>query len=174
MNIFYLHENPTLSAKAMTNKHIVKMIIEAAQLLSTAHRVLDGYPVKKGRWTTYLLEDKQRNDTLYKSTHYNHPCAVWVRESFENYYWLYKHFLALCQEYRNRYGKIHESENKLGHILRRYPESMKKKKFTPPALAMPEEYKVEGDPVQSYRNYYEAEKLKNPEDIQRYKEVLGL
>lgn len=173
MNIFYLHENPVISAQAMTDKHILKMITETSQLLSTAHRVLDGHPVKNGRWTTYILDD-ERNDVLYRSTHYNHPCAIWARESFGNYYWLYNHFLALCQEYRNRYGKIHETEHRLGHALKRYPNSMKKKEFTPPALVMPEKYKVERNPVQSYRNYYEAEELKKLEDIQRYKEVLGL
>jgi hypothetical protein len=173
MNIFYLHENPVISARAMTNKHIVKMVVESAQLLSTAHRVLDGVPEKNGRWTTYRLTDTLREDVLYKSTYFNHPCAVWARESQDNYYWLYQHFLALCQEYRNRYGKIHEIEHKLGHTLKRYPDNLRKRGFTHPALAIPDQYKVDSY-VQSYRNYYEAEKLKNPEDIQRYKEVLGL
>lgn len=173
MNIFYLNENPVISARAMTNKHIIKMVIESVQLLSTAHRVLDGVPEKNGRWTSYKLRDPIREETLYKSTHFNHPCAIWVRESQDNYYWLYQHFLALCQEYRNRYGKIHEAEHKLGHALKRYPDNLRKRGFTYPALSMPDQYKVDSY-VQSYRNYYEAEELKNPEDIQRYKEVLGL
>lgn len=173
MNIFYLHEDPTISARAVMNKHVNKMIIESAQLLSTAHRVLDGYPEKNGRWTSYKLRDPIREEILYKSTHFNHPSAVWVRESQDNYYWLYSHFLALCQEYRNRYGKIHETEHKLGHALKKYPDSLRKRGFTYPALVMPDQYKVESY-VQSYRNYYEAEKLKNSEDIQRYREVLGL
>jgi hypothetical protein len=173
MNIFCLHEDPTISARAMTNKHVIVMVKESAQLLSTAHRVLDGYSEKNGRWTSYRLRDPIREETLYKSTHFNHPCAIWVRESQDNYYWLYQHFLALCQEYRNRYGKIHEAEHKLGHALKRYPDNLRKRGFTYPALVMPDQYKVESY-VQSYRNYYEAEKLKNSEDIQRYREVLGL
>ena len=173
MNIFYLHEDPTISARAMTNKHVIVMVKESAQLLSTAHRVLDGYSEKNGRWTSYRLRDPIREETLYKSTHFNHPCAIWVRESQDNYYWLYQHFLALCQEYRNRYGKIHEAEHKLGHALKRYPDNLRKRGFTYPALSMPDQYKVDSY-IQSYRNYYEAEELKNSEDIQRYREVLGL
>ncbi len=173
MNIFYLHEDPTISARAMTNKHVIVIVKESAQLLSTAHRVLDGYSEKNGRWTSYRLRDPIREETLYKSTHFNHPCAIWVRESQDNYYWLYQHFLALCQEYRNRYGKIHEAEHKLGHALKRYPDNLRKRGFTYPALSMPDQYKVDSY-IQSYRNYYEAEELKNSEDIQRYREVLGL
>lgn len=174
MNIFYLHNDPVIAAKAMTNSHVVKMILESAQMLSIAHRVLDGHLEKNGRWTSYKLRDPIREEILYKSTHFNHPCSVWARESQDNYSWLYRHFLALCQEYRNRYGKIHETEKKLGNVLDRYPNNLTTRGFTSPALAMPEEFKVEDDPVQSYRKYYEAEKLKKEEDVLRYKEILGL
>ena len=173
MNIFYLHSNPVVSARAMTNKHVIKMLLESSQILSTAHRVLDGHPVKIGRGVSYKLDNSVLEETLYKSTHHNHPCSVWARETQDNYAWLYSHFLALCQEYRNRYGKIHETEHKLGHALKRYPDNLRKRGFTYPALAMPDQYKVDSY-IQSYRNYYEAEKLKNSEDIQRYREVLGL
>jgi hypothetical protein len=89
MNIFYIHENPTISAKAMSNKHVVKMILESAQLLSTAHHILD----------------KSTSSELYKPTHKNHPSAIWVRQSYKNYQWLYNHFISLCEEYTKRYNK---------------------------------------------------------------------
>jgi hypothetical protein len=42
MNIFVLDTNPAKAAKYHNNKHCVKMILETAQLLSTAHRIIDG------------------------------------------------------------------------------------------------------------------------------------
>ena len=42
MNIFYLDKNPNTAAKMMCDKHIIKMILESAQMLCTAKRVLDG------------------------------------------------------------------------------------------------------------------------------------
>ena len=45
MNLFYLHDNPKDCANMHVDKHCVKMILEYAQLLSTAHRVLDGNQV---------------------------------------------------------------------------------------------------------------------------------
>lgn len=173
MNIFFLDEDPVLCAQAMTGTHVVKMILESAQLLCTAHRVLDGFPFKeKGRQVTYLMVDETSEGIFYKSTHPSHPCAVWVRESDENYRWLYRHFLALCQEYTSRYNKIHKTEEKLGVLLQTLPSNIGKGIFTSPAVVMPRQYMVEGDVPRSYRNYYEAEKLKREEDVLRYREVL--
>lgn len=160
MNIFYLHSDPTIAAKAMTNKHVVKMIIESAQLLSTAHHILDG-------------DDANFKDLLYKPTHKNHPSAIWVRESIQNYHWLYMHFLALCVEYSFRYdNKLHATYNKLGDILVHLPKNLNKFGFTQPPCAMPDQYKVENDSVASYRNYYQGEKLKTEEDKSRFKKIL--
>ena len=90
MNIFYIDESPVQAARWMVDKHVVKMILESAQLLSTAHRVLDGMEVivvnpdtnRKGkRW---ILPDA-REGKLYKATHMNHQSAIWCRESIQNY-----------------------------------------------------------------------------------------
>lgn len=155
MNIFYLHQDAQTAAQAMTNKHVIKMILESAQLLSTAHHVLDGD----------LARDK---DLLYKPTHRNHPSAVWVRQSGEHYLWLYKHFLYLCEEYTNRYGKTHATFTKLAYTLSHMPHNIPYVGFTQPPCAMPDQYKVVNDSVASYRNYYVAEKLKIDEDIARF------
>jgi len=162
MNIFYLHSNSTIAARAMTNKHVVKMILESAQLLCTAHRVSD--------------EAVEINGVkLYKSTHRNHPSAKWVRESMANYEWLYDHFLALSIEYYIRFGRLHLTYQTLGNVLGYSPINIDRKApFTAPPCAMPEQYCIPSDAVNSYRRYYEAEKLKYDDDIARYKLILGV
>jgi len=53
MNIFYLDKDPIVAAEMSCDKHVCKMIIESAQMLSTAHRMIDGTQytgkTKKGR-----------------------------------------------------------------------------------------------------------------------------
>lgn len=155
MNIFFIHENPVLSAKAMTDKHIVKMIIESAQLMSTAHNLLDG------------------ESNLYRTTHKNHPSAIWTRTSAYNYMWLYRHFIALCEEYARRYNRTHLTYTKLHRALRYPPKNILIKNFTNPPQAMPDIYKSL-DTVTAYRNYYTAEKLHKQSDIDRYNLIIGL
>lgn len=155
MNIFYLDSNPKIAAQAMTNKHVVKMILESAQLLSTAHHLIDG-------------DQATDKDLLYKPTHHNHPSAVWVRQSALHYLWLYEHFMALCNEYTERYGKIHATFTKLAMPLANFPKNIVYVDFVQPPCAMPDQYKVSNDSVTSYRNYYIGEKLKLDSDINRF------
>lgn len=157
MNIFYLDSNVTKCAEYHNDKHVVKMILEYAQLLSTAHRVLDGKEYidassgrKIKRWR---LEDTSLEAQLYKATHINHPSAVWVRQSNNNYTWLMCLFQSLLMEYAHRYGKMH-SCNRLVYWLRKPPVNIPVGYLTQPTPAMPDEYKVQGDSLQSYRNYY--------------------
>ena len=100
MNIFYLDRDPVIAAQMMCDKHVVKMILESAQMLSTAHRVLDGdeYANKMG---------------LYKMAHKNHPSTIWVRSSERIIEWLWEHYVALMDEYTYRYGKTHATERML-------------------------------------------------------------
>jgi hypothetical protein len=162
MNIFYLHKDPKTCAEMHVDKHCVKMILEYAQLLSTAHRVLDGVLTtdrggKSGRQrTTYILPDN-RDSLLYRATHINHPSAVWVRKSDANYAWLYRMFGALMDEYSYRYGKTHACE-RLADALSYRPKNIPKGEFTEPTPAMPDHYKVAGDSIQSYKNYYLGDK----------------
>ena len=157
MNIFYLDHDVSNCAMMHNDKHCVKMILEYAQLLSTAHRVLDGTQSiglsKTGRkQTRYVLPDG-RESLLYSATHINHPSAVWVRQSDANYAWLYRLFGALMDEYTHRYGKIHSSE-RLSHALSYRPKNIPVGPFTEPTPAMPDEVKIPGDSIASYRNYY--------------------
>ena len=164
MNIFYLDSNPRTCAAMHNDKHVVKMILEYAQLLSTAHRVLDGTQSvglsKTGRkQTRYVLPD-DRDSVLYTATHINHPSAVWVRHCEQNYRWLFTLFCELLTEYTHRYGKVHACD-RLVTALGRPPKSIDMDKpFTEPTPAMPDDYKVSGDSVTSYRNYYLNDKVK--------------
>ena len=161
MNIFYLHEDPIQNAKWHIDKHIVKMPIEYAQLMSTAHRLLDGemYLGKTAigrnikRWR---LHD-EREDILYKASHINHPSAIWVRESIENYFEMYKLYMAVLAEFTYRYGKIHGS-SKPSIALIRPPKNIPMVKGTQLPQCMPEICKVKNNPILAYRNYYIVEK----------------
>ena len=176
MNIFFIHADPVISAKAMTNKHVVKMILESAQMLSTAHLILDGVQKtglsKSGR--KQVQYDHPLKDSLYKATHSNHPSSVWCRATSANYQWLYNHFIALCNEYTDRYGKIHITEIKLAKILSNTPTNIHTAGLSEMPQAMDDVYKVHGDSVAGYRKYYEATKLKLQVDIERYENVLNV
>lgn len=141
MNIFYLDHDSKLASQAMCNKHVVKQVLESAQLLCTSHHVCC---------------DTELPDFLYKKTHINHPCTKWVRECSANYAWLAYHAISLCQEYTYRYGKIHKSQPIIEWCLDNFPD-VPIGFGTPPAQAMPDEYK-DSDPVKAYRNYYTQHK----------------
>jgi Pyrimidine dimer DNA glycosylase len=163
MNIFAIDKDPIQSAQWMVDKHVVKMILETAQLLSTAHRLLDGTQyidkTKTGRNVKRWRLPDERETVLYSATHINHPSAVWCRETSDNYKWLYRHFLALCMEYKHRYGKVHKCMDMCDHLCS-YPRYIKLGDLTPVTPAMPDEYKVPNDSVASYRNYYRVAKAR--------------
>lgn len=139
MNIFYLDSSPVQSARLMYNKHVVKMILESAQLLCTAHRELG-------------------NDNVpYKSTHKNHPSAVWTRSSVSHYYWVYEHMMALGLEYQRRYGREHLTITKCRYALASPPSKMPATPFVQPPQCMPDQYKAECS-VEAYWNYYIGDK----------------
>lgn len=164
MNIFVLDENPVMAAKLQCDKHIVKMILESGQMLCTAHRMLDGTmemrKSKSGkRMVKYFkLEDEAKEDLFYKAVHHGHPCTVWTMESKDNYDWHYNHFLALCDEFRYRYGKTHETDRKLRYALVDAPKNIPTIPMTQFKLAMKSnpECMFPEDPVKSYQLYYQT------------------
>jgi hypothetical protein len=157
LNIFFVDTDPVVAAQCLVDKHVVKMILESAQLMSTAHRVLDGREVlgesATGRRVKRFVLEDAREDILYKSTHLNHPSSKWTRTSVENYLWLVEHFFALCDEYTHRYGKTHKCFA-MGYHLQSPPHSLKEYDMTPVPSAMKDEFKISEDPVINYRNYY--------------------
>jgi len=143
MNIFYLDRDPEIAAQMMCDKHVVKMILESAQMLSTAHRVLDG-------------DEHANNAGMYKMAHKNHPSTIWVRANSENYDWLQQHMEALMTEYTYRYGKHHATE-RLIYSLWEHPKNITNGDFTDPPMCMPDHCKDE-DTVSAYHKYYIMEK----------------
>ena len=91
MNIFVFNEDPTICAQQHCDSHVVKMILETAQILSSVHWVTGG-------------------QAPYKLTHKNHPCSVWARTCKENYDWLLSLGYELCKEYSFRYHRVHKSQ----------------------------------------------------------------
>jgi len=139
VNIFVLDLNIEKCARYHCDQHVVKMILESAQIACTALN-LKGFT------------------TPYKSTHVKHPCVLWAGASFANLQWLKKLARALNREYRYRY-RTSEDHSSLAVV-----DQIKGMKFESTGLtdfpqAMPEQYKVPGDPVQAYRNFYVGEKL---------------
>ena len=162
MNIFYLSNNTKECAQMHVDKHVTKMIVEYSQLLSTAHRVIDGTEYidsSSGRKIKRWKLGGWYEDILYKATHINHPSAIWVRYSYDNYAWLRSLLYQLCKEYTYRYGKVHKVESSgLMEALCYAPLNIKLGKFTEPTPAMPTEYIIKGDSIQSYKNYYNGSK----------------
>ena len=136
MNIFYLHENPYKAAEYQYNKHVVKMILESAQMLCTAHHHYGN-----------------GDNVPYKPAHVNHPSTIWVRENMLHYRWLYNHMLALGLQYMKRYGKQHLAIYKCREACMWAPEGIPTLPFKQPPQAMPDEYKHE-DSIIAYWQYY--------------------
>ena len=141
MNIFYLDKCPEKAARLQYNKHVVKMILESAQMLCTAHHCIMG-------------EDA---DVPYKPAHRNHPSTIWARQSGENYTWLYRHMMELGKEYEKRYSKKHLSIIKCEDPLSILPGGILETGLTKMPQCMPDEYKDECS-IQAYWNYYIGEK----------------
>jgi hypothetical protein len=162
MNIFYFSDDTGKCARWHLDRHVVKMVVEYAQLMSTAHRVLDGveYAGKTRldrnikRW---LLPDNREN-TVYKASHINHPSGIWVRQSNNNYNWLYSLFCELANEYQYRYGRAHKTYNELKDVLKTPPNNIEVGYFTQPTPAMPDVYKISRDSRECYKAYYRGAK----------------
>ena len=149
MNIFFLSRDPYESARMQCDKHVVKMILESAQLLSTAHRILDGNDLN-------VLPD-HREELFYRVTHKNHPSAKWARESVENYNWLVDHLDGLLSEYTHRYYKTHKCFDML-YDIQSPPKELVNWDWTEPPSCMPDDCKI-GTVVENYREYYRKHKL---------------
>tara|TARA_Y100001963_G_C6662622_1_gene391246 strand:- start:258 stop:740 length:483 start_codon:yes stop_codon:yes gene_type:complete len=137
MNIFAVDTDPKIAAQQLCDKHVVKMILESAQMLCSV------FP---------------NGDAPYRRAFYNHPCTKWARESAENYEWLLDHAYAMCQEYTRRYGKVHKSLDAISWCGSNYHKlNIPRQGLTKFAQAMPEQYKNSCG-VTAYRSYYNGEK----------------
>ena len=172
MNLFYLDDKPEIAAEYHCNKHVVKMILEAGQMLCAAHwlHLLAHYyegdvsDFKRVKDLKAWLEDDRNTHPLERPpwglTHMRHPCTVWTNESLDNYVWHWRLGVALCREYTERYGRVHKAQNVFDWLGKNHPRFMKSKGITPLPICMKEEYKVGNDTVASYRNYYIKDKVR--------------
>ena len=140
MNIFVLDEDVTKCAEYHNDKHVVKMVLETAQLLCGVHHMTDS-----------------ELDIPYKLSHKNHPCSIWARECIENYIWLCDFGIELAKEYTFRYSKRHKCQDIIEWCIENKPNIRENGDLTPFALAMPDEYKCD-DAIKSYRKYYMMDK----------------
>lgn len=140
MNIFYLDKDTQLCAQYHCDKHVIKMILEYAQILCT-------------------VLHKSGQSAPYRPTHINHPCVLWAEKSQENWEWLCNLARALNEEYKFRFDKLinHKSYDV---ILTLPSPDLPRIGLTERPQTMPDEYKVPGDPVAAYRHYYIHEKQK--------------
>lgn len=147
MNIFILDYNIKKNVEYYCDKHVVKMLTESCQILSTVYRKYD----------------KNSPDLLYKSTHENHPCVIWTNNNIHNFLYLLELSVALYNEYQYRYNKPdkHKRNKEIIEYLCKYAYKLdlfyKGSKMTSFVQAMPEKYKNK-DAVIAYRNYYLGEK----------------
>ncbi|MBN2279157.1 MAG: hypothetical protein JXQ65_01100 [Candidatus Marinimicrobia bacterium] len=140
MNIFLLDKDIQKCATYHADQHVIKMILEYAQMLCT-------------------VLNENGLQAPYKSTHKKHPCTLWAGESLSNWKWLRDLGLALNDEYKYRYGK--REDHKSAEIIRSLSEPpIPDKGLTEFPQAMPKEYQVAGDPVQGYRNFYLYDKIR--------------
>jgi hypothetical protein len=144
MNIFAVDTCPVVSAQMLCDQHVIKMTLESAQMLSTIHRV-----------------HGSTNDLLYNPTHAKHSCTLWAQSCTANYYWLWRHFHALANEYTARFNKQHKSYTTLADALCKIPTTIVRcTNITPFALAMPTDIQQLADSSTAeehsrlYRLYY--------------------
>jgi hypothetical protein len=139
MNIFYLHHSALMAASMHCDKHVVKMILETAQMMSTIYH-LHG----------------ESDKAPYKKTHEHHPCVKWAASNKANYSYLAELGYHLCNQYARRYGRRHACEVHIKQTLAKPPAALAAGpyKWTEPPQAMPEDCQIPGNPVEAYRKYY--------------------
>jgi len=161
MNLFILSANPVEAARAHVDRHVVKMILEACQMLYTAHwtAVYPELCVKKKKGlalpASMATAPKKIGTEIcgYIPAHINHPCTKWVRASLENYQFACALAIAIGEEYQFRYGKVHGC---MEHAiwLAAHPPALAAIGLTPFAIAMDNKYKISDDAIECYRHYY--------------------
>lgn len=137
MNIFFLSKDPRKCAEYLGDKHVIKMTLETAQLLSTAHRSWGG------------------SENVYKATHIHHPITKWVCNNTENYLWALNLFSELLLEYRFRYDRRTHKSSELLPVLSSLPPLIPIGKIYEPPKCMPKDIADRHyTAVKAYREYY--------------------
>jgi len=148
MNIFYLDQDPEIAASYHCDAHVIKMILEYAQIMCTNFHLTQS-------------EELINSTELYKPTHKNHPCTIWARESFDNTTWLFECMNELNNIYKAKSKRDHKSFLVGGRAyvrmdINKFPDDT----LTNPPQAMPDIFRLE-DTVEAYRKYYKEDKSLN-------------
>lgn len=162
MNLFVLSLDPEENAAMHCDQHVVKMILEATQVMCTTLRIDRCFGSTPRPLTKEELSSLRASEGApahwYKATHPNHPLCVWARSHKEHYRFVRRYALSLHAEFQRRFGKRHRS----GDLCETLPDPVHPVDgpwVVRPVLCMPDRYKGE-DPVQSYRSFYSAEKTR--------------
>lgn len=175
MNIFVLSINPREAAEAHGDKHVIKMLLEACQMLYTAHWLTihpellnERSPVKVAKAhkmlpvPEHMLTAPKRkcaDEQGYRPAHVHHPCTIWVRQCLGNYMWTVDLALALADEYEYRWpGKTHSCKAHAQWLKANIPAGISPRERNGFAVAMDDVYRVKGDPLSSYIQYYKSAK----------------
>ena len=168
MNIFVLDRDPNLAAVYHNDKHVVKMILETGQMLSTAHWSYWLTKLGKSRSDFKLVRDMKAYlkehvpidaQPEWSLTHQNHPCSIWVRETVSNYYWSVRLMRGLLDQYTSRYyGRKHKAEWNYKWLNKNTPPGLPNLPLTAYQICMPAECKISDDPVECYQEYYRKHK----------------
>jgi hypothetical protein len=167
MNIFVLDEDPRKAAQFHCDKHVVKMILEAGQMMCSSHwlwnlrthrKKLSDFKRVRDAKEFVIKNTEPKYIPPWNMSHVRHPCTLWTAENTGNYIWHTKLMRGLLDEYTLRYQKKHKSEEVYDWLLENIPRNMRSGMKTDHPLCMPEECKIEGDPVSSYRKYYISKK----------------
>jgi len=143
MNIFFLHTDPQWAANALCDKHVPKMLLESAQMLSTA---------------VHQHQGDIDSDNLYKKAYPNHPMTKWVGFNRDCFRWALENAVFISQEYYKRFSKLHKSSRIINNIYdNNYIDDIPDGFFKEPPQCMPDEYK-DDDYVTAYRKYYQGAK----------------
>lgn len=168
MNIFYLDSDFEKLAQAHIDKHIVKMPLEAVQLLTTTvwvDKLIGFVPRKLNSDELEIIKQEkaiqpsieERTFTRYLPTHPNHPCAIWARSSMDNYEWLFNYLIHISDEYTYRYGKVHASMQEANRMP--LPTNMPNLGVLELPQCMPEDYQ-QHNVIEAYRLYYMMDKAR--------------
>ena len=174
MNTFILDYDPSVAAKFHCNKHVVKMILESAQMLCAAHwahllrsegkTISDFKRIRDAQ--TWAFENTPKSlQPPWKMAHMRHPCTVWTSENISNYSWQLRLCESLLDEYTRRYQKQHKTEVEAKWLKKNYPVNIPDEPLSNFPVCMKEEYKIfkeQGivDVVASYKNYYVKDKVR--------------
>lgn len=147
MNIFALYPSPQESARAHCDQHLHKMILESAQLVSSALQ-LRGFNLPG----------------LYKLAYPKHPCTIWAARSNHNVRWI----CSLAFELDTMRQELSNCGNhSSAHILKLAEDFLEDQfPYTSPNLADvrtfagPAHIKMQAvDTEEKYRRYYRQKHL---------------